>query len=254
MIAGVMLLLGLSLIAHPIYLWPHYGQTGVGVATEELSETPETYVVLEDLPPEARDALRGTFVGDSQRLWTGEDDRAIDALEETVVRFQGSYYAVALLYGHDNAFIRILLRWLLTAASGFLLVFSVLVLVKGSWRPFTTLRAVWVPVVVTLAFLGTSYYDVTVSGVEGPVLSLTHGLPGPDLIELIPITTLFVAVGSIAARHGWRSRLGLVFLLYILLLVIARFVPTEPVSLAALLGYTAIGGVPWLGLGFLLTR
>ena len=221
----------------------------MGVTTEKLSETPDSFVGIEDLPSGARDALRASFAGEAQRLWTGEDDRTLDALEGTVVRYQGSYYAVVLLYGHGDDVIQTLLRWFLTATSGFLVVYSGLVLVKRSWRPFTTLRALWVPVVVTLFFLATAFYDVTFSGVDGPVVSVASGLPGPDLIELIPITTLFVAVGSIAVRYGWKSRLALVFLLYILLLVIARFVPTHPSSMMALLGYTAIGGVPWFWLG-----
>lgn len=254
LIAGFILLVGLAVLVHPLYLWPHYGQTRVGVHLEELSETPETFIDFERLPPEARTAFRQEIVGETTVLWTGDDDRAIDALDGATVRYQGVYYRVILTYGHGSDFVPVLLRWMLTAAGAFFVVYGGLILYTDSWRPLTPIRSLWIPAAVTGSFLATAWYDVTFSGVSGSVLSITGGLPGLDLIEIIPITSLFLAVGSEIALQGRRSRIALGSALGILLLVFARFGSLHPVAVIALTVYTAIGSAPWLALGHRLTR
>lgn len=253
--AGLLVLLGLVLIAHPLYLWPHYGQTNVGVYSEEVTDPPADFVAFEQLPPGAQSVVQAEVANGGQVLWTGEDDRVIDALDDgVIVRYQDTYYQVILTYGHGGGFIPVLLRWLLTAASAFLIVYGGLVLHTGTWRPFTPLRSLLAPVTVTLGFLATAYYDVTFSGVSGSFFTVTGGLPGLSLIEVIPITSLFLAVGSAAAIHGVRSRLVRIGTVGALVLVLARYVPTHPVALLVLVLYTAIGGLPWLGLGYRLTE
>lgn len=253
LVAGLVILVGLALLAHPLYLWPHYGQTSVGVHIEELSEPPETAVEFDRLPPEARSAVRQEVAGGTTVLWTGDDDQAIEALDGGVnVRYRGMYYRVLLTYGHGGDFVPVLLRWMLTAAAAFLVAYGVLVQYAGSWRPLTPVRSLWVPVAVTGGFLATAWYDVTLSGVAGSFLSITGGLPGLDLIEIIPITSVFLAVGSGMARHGQRAAAG--GAVGVLLLVFARFGSFHPVAMLALTAYTAVGGAPWLALGLRLTE
>lgn len=253
-IAGLIIAIGLGLMAHPLYLWPHYGQTSVGMYAEAMSEPPETFVEFEQLPPEARTAFREELTTGETVLWTGDDDRAIEALDGAVVHYQGEYYRVILTFGHNVDFIPALLRWMLTAASAFMVVYGGLVLYARTWRPLTPVRSLWAPVVVAAGFLATAWYDVSFSGVSGPVLRITGDVAGLDLLQIIPISSLFLAIGSQSALHGWRSRLTLGGTLGILLLVFARFGTVHPVALIALTVYTAIGGAPWIALGYRLTR
>lgn len=253
LVAGLLIVIGLAVIAHPLYLWPHYGQTGVGMQLAIMSEPPEPFVEFDRLPREAQTAFREEVDGGDPVLWTGEDDRALDALDGATVRYEGQYYRVILLYGHGGDFLLVLVRWVLTAIGAFVVVYGGLVLYTREWRPLRPVRSLWAAAGIRASFLATAWYDVTVSGVPGSVVGITGNLPGLDLIEIIPITSLFLAVGSAGALTGWRSRTAIVGPVAILLLVYARYGVFQPVAVIALTLYTAIGGAPWLVLGHRLT-
>lgn len=255
-VAGLIVLAGLGLAAHPLYLWPHYGQTDVYVGVEELNEPPDEYTEIEALSPAGQAAVEAAVAGDSVQLWTGEDDRVINELSNTRVRYRDAYFQVVLLYPHKDDFPWSLLRWLATAAGPFLIVYGGLVLATDTWRSVTPRRAIWIPVAVTAGFIATAWYDVTLSGGQGPILSITSGLPGRDLFELIPLTSVFCVIGSVAARHGPTSPLVVLGALAVLALTFLRFavMPIILPSVALFTVYAAIGGVPWAFIGHRLTE
>lgn len=255
-VAAVLVVLGLGLLAHPMYLWPHYGQTQVGVDVEPLADTADSGIEYSQLPQAAQKAFRDALAGRSVELWTGEDDRALDAFNrhDGRVRYQGESYRVVLFYSHPGSFIYVFLRWLLTAMSAFLVAYGGLVLHADSWTPFTPIRALWVPVLVTLSFLGTAFYDVTFSGVSGSFLGVTGAGTGHDLIELVAITSAFVVIGSLTRRDGLGSRAVAVGSLLVLIVGAVRYRLIVPVSILLLILYTALGGIVWGTIGYRLTE
>ena len=255
-LAAVIAVLGAVAVAHPVYLWPHYGQTHVGMAVTVASDPAEPGVAAGTLPPAAREPFQAAAAGDPVDLWTGEDDRVIETFEDrSLVRYRGETYRVVLFYDHPGSFLPVALRWLLTAAGAFAIAYAGLVLHARSWRPLTPRRALWVPVAVATGFFATAAYDVTASGAAGSVARLSGLGPGVELLLLVPITAVFVVAGSAVTRNGWQSRTAAAAALGALLLAHARF-PTgfNPTSVVVLTGYTALGGLGWAVVGAVLTR
>ena len=253
-LALLLALVGSLLLAHPVYLWPHYGQTQVGLRAElRADETAE--VAFSELPPAAQAAFRDAVAGEPVELWSGEDDAAIEAFEERpTVGYRGDTYQAVLYVSHAGSFVPVFLRWLLTAASAALVAYAALVWSAGSWRPLTPRRSLWVSVAVVAAFIGTAAYDVWLSGAAGSVWTLSGDVPGLELLLMVPITSLFVPVGSVAATDGIQSPGVAAGTVAVLVLAYARFLHGfVPVSVAILTAYTAVGGVVWAALGYRLT-
>lgn len=248
---GLLIILGLGLLAHPLYLWPHYGQSAFVMDVEELSSTPDEFIHYNTLPGESQAIFQEAVTDGQQTLWSGEDEGAIENFEGgPAIQYEGDYYRVQ--FGHIDAgggFVQIIFRWFLTAVSAFLIAFGGLVLYTGSWQPLTPTRSLWVPIAVTIGFYVTNAYDVSYSGVEGSIWSIA----GIALIGLIPITVLFTVVGSEVAISGWESRIALGGSAAIFLIAAILFGSISIIILILVL-YTAIGGAPWFWLGHKLTR
>lgn len=247
-VAVLVILVGFAVLAHPLYLWPHYGQTLHVLVVEQETGPPESFIEYDALPPDARAAFSEAVDEGQHALWSGEDDPVIDRFQGgPVIEYNGEYYRTGFQRGVTVDFEETLLRWYGTAIGGLLVAFGGLVLYSGSWRPLTPLRSLSVTAVVTGAFLATNAYDVVFSGVDGPVF----GIAGLGIVKLIPVTTLFLAVGSEVARNGPRSSTavgGTVGIAFLGILV------PNPRAFQVVLGLiTVVGGLPWLGLGYVLT-
>lgn len=245
---GFVVLLGLCLLAHPLYLWPHYGQTPYAMMNVEpvTGETPPADAVIEydALPAEARDAFDASRRDEFRTLWSGEDDRAIHALEShRYVRYDGTYYGYSFTHGDVMDLFAGLARALLTAVGVFLIAFGGLALRSGTWRPLTPLRSLWVPV-VALGVVGTQAYDVLYSWAGG-------SLPVPNtLVGFTPIAASLVVVGSAVRTRGERSMLPMAGV-GILVLVGGAVVTGAPVVVPIIVGVTlTVGGAPWAALGY----
>lgn len=249
---GILVLLGLCLLAHPLYLWPQYGQTPYSVLNVEpvAGETPPADAVIEygTLPAEAREAFDASRRDEFRTLWSGEDDRAIRVLEShRFVRYEGTYYEYSFSHGDVMDVFAGPVRGLLTAGGAFLIVFGGFALGSGTWRPFTPFRSLWVPVLVTLGIVGTQAYDVLYSGIGG-------SLPLPNtLVSFVPVAASFVGVGSVARLRGERSLLPVAGFGVLLLgsgAIITGAPPVVPLVLGVVL---TVGGAPWAALGYWLT-
>lgn len=96
------------------------------------------------------------------------------------------------------------------------------------------------------AFLATNAYDVLLSGVEGPVL----GVAKLGILELIPVTTLFLAIGSEVVRNGMESRIAIGGTVGIVLLPLLINAPASQIVVVL---FVIVFGLPWFGLGYRLT-
>lgn len=246
-VAILLVLLGIGLLAHPLYLWPHYGQTQHVLVVQQESNQPDTFVEFDTLSPEAQAAFREAVSDGQHVLWSGEDDRAIDRFQDSpTIRYDGEYYRTGFQHGVTLDFTETLLRWYGTAVGAFLLAFGVLVLYFGSWRPLTPLRSLLVTAAVSIAFLATNAYDVLFSGVEGPIL----GIAKLGILELIPVTTLFLAIGSEVVRNGRQSRAAIGGTVGIVLLTLLINAPAFQIVVVLIV---IVFGLPWFGLGYRLT-
>lgn len=253
-VALVLLLVGIALLAHPLYLWPHYGQTQVSMWVEERADHPESVTEFDSLSPEAQEAFLTALAADRVGLWTGEDDRVIATFAEgPVVRYQGTTYQVLTASGHGGPFLPVFIRWVLTAGSAGLVVYGALAARMRSWRPFTPERSLLVPVAVTVAFFGTAWYDVAISGAAGSVAGTSGSVGGLRLLQLIPLGSAAFVAGS--ALRSARLPAGVAAAIggFVWLVAYLRYQPGALVSVAILTVYTGIGAAPWIGLGFWLT-
>lgn len=255
-VAGLIVIVGIALLAHPLYLWPHYGQQQFFLEVEREPVAPEPAVAFETLTPDAQAAFEAAVEDGPQVLWSGEDDRVIDRFGSgPTIAYRGDTYRTRLGHTDSGGLVEPLLRWYASAAGAFLVAFGGWVLAVESWRPFTPTRGLTVPAAVAVAFLGTNAFDVLRSGVDGTVFRLT----GLGILDLIPVTALFLAVGAEVARNGRDSRLARWGAVGILLVVVAvfgnlSFAFGAIVVLPILVIYTAIGGAPWFWLGYRLSR
>jgi hypothetical protein len=246
--AVLLVVLGLGLIAHPLYLWPHYGQQGYGLQVERTAELSGSIVEYDALPPDARAAFDAARAGEGARLWSGEDDQAIEALSgRQLVYHEGAYYRVLLLPGHARSSGLLHVRWLLTALGTGIAVVGGLVRYTRTWQPLTPTRALWLPAALAVTVTGTNAYDVLFSAVPWAVLRHPS-----ELVLLIPVTSIAVVVGSaVAAGPDWR--IVAIGLGAMALIGIAIAGALAPVVLLVLAGVLTVGGAPWFAVGYLLT-
>jgi len=125
LVAGLFVLLGLGIVAHPLYLWPHYGQVGYALDIKQIDEVPASSIEYDVVPPDAQAVFDQAIAGEESVLWSGEDDRAIEFYwDRPAIHYGGAYYRATLLHGDSGDFIQPLLRWFLTAAGVFFIVFG----------------------------------------------------------------------------------------------------------------------------------
>jgi hypothetical protein len=226
---GVLLaVVGLALVAHPLYLFPHHGETAHFVSSvEEVGEqASDETVAYDDLPPVAQDRFEeGLDDGYSENVWSGEHAAAYEALaEHEYVTYRGASYryefrGVDILDGASGIF-----RMLLS-------VLGVVALVTGGFaartrrfRPLTPRRTLCIPLGVFAALVATEYYDVVVSGAYEPQSNVV--LPAMaaafvsmsvvgsavrdrgSLRPLVPVGLLVVAGTFYAATTGDGSAVG----------------------------------------------
>lgn len=250
---GLLVLLGASLLIHPVVLWPHYRQTPYAMSDVERvtgEALPEDATIeYGALPAEAQRAFDDARRGESRTLWGGEDDRAIGALaNRRYIRYDGEYYEYAFTHGDVLWFPVGLVRGLLTTVGALLLVMGGLLGYSGTWRPVTPVRSLWVPVGVTLGLVATQTYDLLYGGAGGS-LPLPHGL-----LSLLPMTTLFLGVGSVYRSRGPAVVLSLAAMGTVLLLGGAVITDAPPVVPVVIGGVLVVGGAPWLVLGYVLSN
>lgn len=249
---AVLILVGVAVLAHPLYLWPHYQQVPYSMhGVEQVSgETPAdgSVVPYADLPETARSAFEAALDGEYLLLWSGEVDRAVRVLRDhRFIRHDGAIYRFSLTHGDRSELFTGLVRGLLTAAGAFLIAFGALVGYAGSWRPLTPVRALFVFVVVVVGLVATSAYDVVYSGVRGSVW------PPPGLAVFVHVGVPLLPAGSVLRRRGVASLgrwIGLGSVLMVGGTIVTGAPPVVPAALAVIVG---ISGAPWLLLGYVLT-
>ena len=250
---GLVALVGLSLVAHPLYLFPHFGQVqyDIGDVEPETESTPaaETVIDYATLSPHAQNVFDAARRGEQRALWSGEDDDAIRALEShRYVRHQGTYYEYTLRHTDNPGLLEELIRGGLSALGAFLVVLSGLVLYAGTWRPLTPRRSLWLPIGVVGAIVAMQAYDVLYSGAGG-------SLPYPkDFRSILPLAALFLAAGSVWKQRGARAVLSLGGGGAVLLVFAQVVVLGAPLVVPLLYaGFSTIGGLPVLVVGYWLT-
>ncbi|WP_132058493.1 hypothetical protein [Halorussus amylolyticus] len=201
-VAVLLVVLGLAVLAHPLYLFPHHGQSSVFVLQyEEVGSEPpgDSVVAYADLPPDAQRALDAAHESESSTLWRGDDDAAIDALGDAqYLDRDGTYYEYDLGYGGGIiSGIGTSIRVFLTGLGSLALVVGALVARTGSFRPLAPRSALAVPVVAGVAVAATNAYDTVFSGASESFLMVEETFG--------PVALLGVAAGSALSRDDWRA-------------------------------------------------
>jgi len=246
-VAVLLAVVGLAVLAHPLYFFAHHGQTSVFVhRIDELDGEPPSdgRVAYADLPAEAQRAVDAALASESSTLWNGDHDAAIEALERgQYVERDGTYYEYDLAHrGGLRTGFGTAVRVLLTGLGSLALVVSLLVARTDSVRPLDARSALAVPVVASVAVAATNYYDVAFSGASASYLSLGEAFG--------PLALLGVAVGA-AVRRGDRRAGGRVCALGVVA-SLAAFVAGASLWLASLVALPL--AVPALAFGYLLTE
>ncbi|NHN58425.1 MULTISPECIES: hypothetical protein [Halorussus] len=240
----------LVVLAHPLYLFPHHGETASFLSqVERIGErAPAETIAYEELPPVGKDrfeqALEDNF---SEDVWSGEHAAAYEALSEhQYVRYRGDYYQYQFRDAGDfGGGMRSILRMVLSTLAVIALVVGVFTTRTGRRRPLTPRRALWIPVGVFAVLVATEYYDAAAGGAVAP----------PSPVHLPAMAAAFVAasvVGS-AVRHRGSLRP----LLPVALLVVAGTGVTIATGHASAVGaglfaFTLVT-TPWFALGYRLT-
>ncbi|WP_323674783.1 hypothetical protein [Halorubellus sp. PRR65] len=246
----VLVVSGVVLVTHPLYLFPHHGQTPYTVGSVErvdaTTATAEETVAYDALSPAARESFDAARDDDWVSLWTGEDDRAIDVLSENrFVRDGDRYYRYSVGHADDVGFFDDVLRVLLTSTGGVLLALALLLASSRTWPPMTPRGSLVVVGMVALALFATQVYDVRYSGAVGGVAD-----PFPTAVA-----GAFGAlgVGSLVRRRGTALLRPLAAAG--VLAVVAGTLATgahHVVAVAAIAFGVVVGG-PLVALGYVLT-
>lgn len=249
---ALVVLLGVGMLGHPLYLWPQYNQTlyTLGNVQPVSGDSIDHSSVIEyqTLPETAQRSFTAARNGDRKRLWSGDNDQAIDTLQDhQYVLYQGTYYAYDFTHHDGVSTYTGLFRGLLTAIGVFLVTFGSLVAYSNSWRPISPLRSLLFVSFATAALVATQIYDVLYSGASGQ-------LPLPNnFLSLIPVVMAFLGAGSLVRRRG-RSSVVPVAAIAISILIIAALIFNTPPVVPLLIGLILTGaGIPWMALGYVFT-
>ncbi|MFB6137785.1 MAG: hypothetical protein ABEJ42_05515 [Halobacteriaceae archaeon] len=205
---------GLLLLAHPLYAWPHHGETEYAVSLERADSAPpeSTVVAAEGLPPAAQRAVETDGAAD---LWSETDAAPIRALRDAdYVRHEGTVYAVAV--EHTDR-LQSPLRPLTTIFGGLLLGVGGLLALEGRPRPRNPLAAAWVPLAVILALQIVETLDagrvpvlnvgtnLTGLGILASPLGLGVALRRRDRLGAAAFGALTLLLGVASAVLAWRE-------------------------------------------------
>jgi len=245
-VAALLVVLGLAVLAHPLYLFAHHGQTSAFVQQIDAIEgepITDDAVAYDDLPPQAQRAIDAAIDGEPSTLWRGDHDAAIEALREAeYVERRGTYYRYDLAYrGGLMTGIGTAARVFLTGIGSLALVTGAFAARTGSLLPLSPRRALAVPVVAAVAVAATNAYDVALSGASEAYLVPAEAFG--------PIALLGLAVGA-ALRRGDRRALGAVVSAGAVASLAAFAAGANP-FFAAIVG--APVAAPAVAFGFLLT-
>lgn len=244
--AALLVIVGLAVLAHPLYLFAHHGQTSAFVhQIDEMDGEPvaDDIVAYAELPPDAQGAVDAALNGESSTLWRGDHDAAIEALRGAeYVERGGTYYRYDLAYrGGLSTGVGTSARVFLTALGSLALVVGVLVARTESYLPLSPRGSLAVPGVAAVAVAATNAYDVALSGASEGYL-----MPA----EIFgPIALLGVAFGAAMRRNDWRA-VGAACALGVVLSV-AAFAAGASSVFAGIVGAPVV--FPAAVFGFLLT-
>ncbi|WP_134670701.1 hypothetical protein [Halorussus marinus] len=245
-VAALLVVVGLAVLAHPVYLFANHGQASAFVhQIDEVQGEPITddAVAYADLPPRARRSIDAALNGESSTLWRGDHDAAIEALRDAeYVEREGTYYRYYLAYhGGLLTGIETAARVFLTGVGSLALVAGASVARTGRLVPLSPRRALAVPVVAAVAVAATNVYDVALSGASAAYL-----LPAE---AFGPIALFGVAAGAALRRDDWRA-LGATVGLGVVASLAAFAGGANPIA-AGIVGAPILG--PAVLFGFLLT-
>lgn len=245
----VLTLVGLLVVAHPLYLFPHHGENLHHLSkVEAVGDTPpgEETVAYEELPPVAQDRFEAELDGHSDGVWSGEHAAAYEAFSShEYVRYEGDYYQYQFRSAGRLDGAGAIFRMVLSTLGVIALVVGVFVARTGRFRPLTPLRALWIPVGVFVALVATEFYDVTFGGAHEP----------QSYVHLQAMAAAFVSASVVGSAV--RVRRSLWPLLPVALLVVAGTAFAVASDDASAVGGGLFAFVlvtsPWYALGYGLT-
>ncbi|WP_396612543.1 hypothetical protein ACH9L7_04510 [Haloferax sp. S1W] len=216
----------------------HLGQHTVAVKFEPAEPTPESGVgTLDDLPPEAAEAVRTGVKDGSVTVYRDDRDEVADALESLpgYVSVDGETYQVFQVVDENMTLIGPLPQLTALFLSLGVLGTAVAAFRNGALKPLSATASMTIPGVALAIDVAVTLADsmLTFSG-------------GADL-PVVPAATGFVVVGVAARKRDWPLAVGGTAAV----LVAAQF--------ASVLGGTSLGplgslvpGIPLFALGFVL--
>lgn len=249
---ALVILVGMGLLMHPLYLWPHYNQTPYTPANiQQVSgDTLDQSAVIEyeSLPQAAQESFDAARNDGREPLWSGEDDRAIAVMQNhRFVQYQGKAYEYTLVHSDSASWYMSVLRGVLTALGVFLVTWGSLAAYSKTWRALSPIRSLLFVAMAFIALVATQTYDVVYSGASGQ-------LPLPNtVISLLPLVMAFLGVGAVVRSRGGRSLLPVAGI-SIAALVVGAVVFNAPPVVPLILGIMLIvAGTPWMLAGYALT-
>ena len=216
----------------------HLGQHAVMVAFEPADSTPESEVgTIDDLPPEAADAVRTGVEDGSVTVYRDDRDAVADALESLpgYVSVDGETYRVIQVADENMTLIGPLPQLTALFLSLGVLGTAIAAFRNGALKPLSATASMTIPGVALAV-------DVAVTLLDS-ILTFSGGVDLP----VVPAATGFAVVGVAARKHDWPLAVGGAAAV----LVAAQF--------ASVLGGTSLGplgslvpGVPLFALGYVL--
>lgn len=249
---AVFLLVGIGLLANPLYLWPHFHEYQYSVAAVEqvpsdTASDAET-IAYESLPPEAMESFDATRAGEDSTFWSTADGEAKTALaEHRYIRDEGDYYRYEFRHGDRLWSIAGLLRDLLAGLGAVSIVVAGFIQGTGRWRPLTLRRCLAFPTAVVLGLIAVRAYDVSARGLNRDLFVFD------DLAVFLPIAALFVLGGSIRKTHGRRRFLAFVGSFELLIVLGTLGFGFGLLGATLFGGGTAVVGLSFAALGYVLT-
>ncbi|WP_416839795.1 hypothetical protein [Haloferax sp. DFSO52] len=225
----------------------HLGQHAVSVAFEPVESgtaDESELTTLEELPPEAAEAVRTGVEDGYVTIYRNDRDDVTDALESLsrYVRVDGEVYEVLQVADENMTLLGPLPQLTALFVSMGILGFGVASLRTGAVRPLSVAASLSIPG-VALAI------DVLVT-VADSVVTFSGGADVP----VVPAATGLVVVGVAARKRDWRLAFGG----FVVVMVVAAFAPLlggtslgplgtlVPGSVLFVLGYVAGGGATTL--------
>lgn len=212
---GVLLLVvAVGVLAHPLYLWPHYGETPYFAYSSPADEVDGTVVDYASLSPEARAVFDESLDGQTDYLYESEDSAAIETFEDVhYVRKDGTVYEIWLAHVDDNWLLGPLVRLPLSLLGGLLAVVGLRRL-----RPDTFGSRLWYVGGAALGLGSLVVLDAFVSGSGSAAIGLVVLFPA---VGILLVVAAGIVAGQALHRQDRWSALAFVGLLAVVGLVAA---------------------------------